>query len=70
MDLGLVERVGRRGRYRAARDWERVLERERRISGEARAERLDEAEAQRRREAYELYRAEKERHAKAREEKS
>jgi putative DNA primase/helicase len=50
-DLGLVENPVR-GRYRPASDWRRVLDRERTMTGEKKAERLQEAKHECEREAY------------------
>lgn len=58
VELGLVERVGQ-GSYRPVEGWERRLERERVMRGEAKAERLDEAEYRRQTEAYGLWLREK-----------
>ena len=51
VDLGLIERL-RRGTYRAVKNWRRVLERERVMSGEARSENLDRAAYARQRERF------------------
>ena len=56
LDLGLVERP-KKGTYRVVEDWEKVLERERVMSGERKSERLDEAQYQRDRLGYAEWRA-------------
>lgn len=60
VDRGLLER-GAKGRYRPAQDWERVLDRERTLTGEKLAENLDRAAYEREREAYRLHLEEKKR---------
>jgi DNA-binding transcriptional ArsR family regulator len=57
VDRGLIERCGK-GRYRPVENWRHVLDREWRLSGEKRAERLDEQQYKREREAYRRYTAE------------
>jgi DNA-binding MarR family transcriptional regulator len=59
VDRGLIERCGK-GRYRPTDDWQQKLERERTLTGEKLAERLDEQQYQREREAYRHYLAHKE----------
>jgi len=59
VERGLIER-SRKGRYRPTDDWQQKLERERTLTGEKLAERLDEQQFEREREAYRLYLAEKE----------
>jgi DNA-binding MarR family transcriptional regulator len=54
----LIERCGK-GHYRPTDDWQQKLERERTLTGEKLAERLDEQQYEREREAYRLYLAEK-----------
>jgi DNA-binding MarR family transcriptional regulator len=58
VERGLIER-SRKGRYRPTDDWQQKLERERTLTGEKRAERLDEQQYEREREAYKRYLAEK-----------
>lgn len=48
---GLIERL-RKGRYGPADNWQHALDRERMLTGEKLAERLDEQEYERKREAY------------------
>ncbi len=67
VDRGLVERT-EGGRYRPADDWERVLDRERTLGGEKKAENLDRQRYQIQREAYRLYLEEKRRRLEEREE--
>jgi DNA-binding MarR family transcriptional regulator len=59
VDRGLIERCGM-GHYRPTDDWQQKLERERTLTGEKLAERLDDQQYEREREAYRLYLAEKE----------
>jgi DNA-binding MarR family transcriptional regulator len=59
VDRDLIERCGK-GHYRPTDDWQQKLERERTLSGEKLAERLDEQKYEREREAYCRYIAEKE----------
>jgi DNA-binding transcriptional ArsR family regulator len=59
VDRGLIER-SRKGRYRPAANWQHALDRERTLTGEKLAERLDEQQYEWDREAYRLYLAEKE----------
>jgi len=59
VDRGLIERCGK-GHYRPTDDWQQKLERERTLTGEKLAERLDEQQYEREGEAYRLYLAEKE----------
>jgi DNA-binding transcriptional ArsR family regulator len=59
VDRGLIERCGK-GRYRPTDHWQQKLERERTLTGEKRAERLDEQQYERDREAYRQYLAHKE----------
>ena len=59
VDRGLIERRAR-GRYRPAEGWERALDRERTLTGEKLAERLDEQQYERERQAHREYLAEKE----------
>ncbi len=59
LDLGLVERVG--GGYRPVEDWEHVLDRERTISGEKKAENLARQRDEWEQDAYRLYLEEKRR---------
>ena len=59
VDRGLIERCGK-GRYRPTDDWQQLLDRERTLTGEKRAERLDEQQFERDREAYRQYLAHKE----------
>jgi DNA-binding transcriptional ArsR family regulator len=59
VDRGLIERCGK-GRYRPTDNWQQVLDRERTLTGEKRAERLDEQQYEREREAYRQYLAHKE----------
>jgi DNA-binding MarR family transcriptional regulator len=59
VDRELIER-SRKGRYRPADNWQHVLNRERTLTGEKLAERLDAQEYEREREAYRRYLAEKE----------
>ncbi len=59
VDRGLIERCGK-GRYRPTNDWQRVLDRERTLTGEKLAERQDEQKYERERKGYRLYLAEKE----------
>jgi DNA-binding MarR family transcriptional regulator len=54
----LIERCGK-GHYRPTDDWQQRLERERTLTGEKLAERLDEQQYEREREAYRRYIAEK-----------
>ncbi len=65
LDLGLVERVG--GGYRPVEDWEHVLDRERTISGEKKAENLARQRDEREQDAYRLYLEEKRRRLEERE---
>jgi DNA-binding MarR family transcriptional regulator len=58
-DRELIERCGK-GHYQTAEDWQQRLERERTLTGEKLAERLDEQQYEREREAYRRYLAEKE----------
>lgn len=58
VDRGLIERCGK-GRYRPTDDWQQKLERERTLTGEKLAERLDEQHHEREREGYQRYLAEK-----------
>ena len=58
VDCALIERC-RKGRYRPTDDWQQKLERERTLTGEKLAERLDEQQYERDREAYRWYLAEK-----------
>jgi DNA-binding MarR family transcriptional regulator len=59
VDRELIERCGK-GRYRPTNDWQQKLERERTLTGEKLAERLDEQQCERKREGYRRYLAEKE----------
>jgi DNA-binding MarR family transcriptional regulator len=59
VDRGLIERCGK-GCYRPTDDWQQKLERELTLTGEKRAERLDEQQYEREREAYRQYLAHKE----------
>jgi DNA-binding transcriptional ArsR family regulator len=59
VDRGLIERCGK-GRYRPTDNWQQLLDRERTLTGEKRAERLDEQQYEREREAYRQYLAHKE----------
>jgi hypothetical protein len=59
VDRGLIERCGK-GRYRPTDNWQQLLDRERTFTGEKRAERLDEQQYEREREAYRQYLAHKE----------
>jgi DNA-binding MarR family transcriptional regulator len=59
VDRGLIERCGK-GRYRPTDNWRQLLDRERTLTGEKRAERLDEQQYEREREAYRQYLAHKE----------
>ena len=59
VDRGLIERCGK-GRYRPTDDWQQLLDRERTLTGEKRAERLDEQQYEREREACRRYLAHKE----------
>ena len=59
VDRGLIERCGK-GRYRPTDNWQQLLDRERTLTGEKRAERLDEQQFERDREAYRQYLAHKE----------
>jgi DNA-binding transcriptional ArsR family regulator len=59
VDRGLIERCGK-GRYRPTDNWRQLLDRERTLTGEKRAERLDEQQFERDREAYRQYLAHKE----------
>ena len=59
VDRGLIERCGK-GRYRPTDNWQQLLDRERALTGEKRAERLDEQQYEREREAHRQYLAEKE----------
>ena len=59
VDRELIERCGK-GHYRPTGDWQQKLDRERTLTGEKLAERLDEQQYEREREAYRLYLAEKE----------
>ena len=59
VDRGLIERCGK-GRYRPTDNWQQLLDRERTLTGEKRAERLDEQQYGREREAYRQYLAHKE----------
>jgi DNA-binding MarR family transcriptional regulator len=59
VDRGLIERYGM-GRYRPTDDWQQKVERERTLTGEKFAERLDEQQYEREREAYRRYLAHKE----------
>jgi DNA-binding MarR family transcriptional regulator len=54
----LIERCGK-GHYRPTDDWQQRLERERTLTGEKLAERLEEQQYEREREAYRRYIAEK-----------
>jgi len=56
---GLIERCGK-GHYRPTDDWQQKLERELTLTGEKLAERLDEQQYEREREAYRRYLAHKE----------
>jgi len=56
---GLIERCGK-GSYRPTDEWRRALDRERTLTDEKVAERLDELPYEREREAYRRYLAEKE----------
>jgi hypothetical protein len=56
----LIERSGK-GRYRPADNWRHALDRERTLTGEKLAERLDEQGYEREREAFRRYLAQKER---------
>ncbi len=58
VDRGLVERRTK-GRYWPAEDWERALNRERTLTGEKLAEKLDEQQYEREREAYRQHIAER-----------
>jgi DNA-binding transcriptional ArsR family regulator len=59
VDRGLIERCGK-GRYRRTDNWQQVLDRERTLTGEKLAERLDEQHYERDREVYRQYLAHKE----------
>ena len=59
VDRGFIERCAK-GSYRPANDWRRALGRERTLTGEELAERLDEQPYERERGAYQRYLAEKE----------
>jgi DNA-binding transcriptional ArsR family regulator len=59
VDRGLIERCGK-GRYRPTDNWQQLLDRERTLTGEKLAERLDEQQFERDREAYRQYLAHKE----------
>jgi DNA-binding transcriptional ArsR family regulator len=59
VERGLIERF-RKGRYQPVDNWQHALDRERRLTGEKLAERLDEQQYEREREAYRLHLAEKE----------
>jgi DNA-binding transcriptional ArsR family regulator len=59
VDRGLIER-SRKGRYRPAANWQHALDRERTLTGEKLAERLDEQQFEWEREAYRRYFAHKE----------
>jgi DNA-binding IclR family transcriptional regulator len=59
VDRGLIERCGK-GRYRPTDNWQQLLDGERTLTGEKLAERLDERQFEREREAYQRYLAEKE----------
>ncbi len=59
VDRGLIERCGK-GHYQPTEDWQQKLERELTLTGEKLAERLDEQQYEREREAYRLYLAHKE----------
>jgi DNA-binding transcriptional ArsR family regulator len=59
VERGLIER-SRKGRYRPADNWQHALDRERTLTGEKLAERLDEQQYEREREAYRQYLAHKE----------
>ena len=60
MDRELIERCGK-GHYRPTDAWQQKLEWERTLTGEKLAERLDEQQYEREREAYQRYLAEKDR---------
>jgi DNA-binding transcriptional ArsR family regulator len=59
VDRGLIERCGK-GRYRPTDNWQHKLDREMTLTGEKLAERLDEQQYEREREAYRRYLAHKE----------
>ena len=59
VERGLIERF-RKGRYRPVENWQHVLDRERTLTGERLAERLDEQQYERERETYRQYLAHKE----------
>ena len=59
----MTERCGK-DRYQAKDDWEQVLDRERTLTGEKLAERLDEQQYERERAVYRLYLAKKNRGGK------
>jgi DNA-binding MarR family transcriptional regulator len=64
VDRGLIERCGK-GHCRPTDDWQQKLERERTLTGEKLAERLDEQHYEREREAYRRYLAHKEESSEA-----